>query len=123
MSDKVLCTLLGRKAKELVEGMRERVKRDPDVADYAVAFEAVLTDFDAQVVKVLAPSADALAKEKYYTIEHRSPGTTWRPQFEWIVSGFRDGQLVLQTGHTTESSMQMECRVWESRGYVERKDV
>lgn len=30
-----------RGAKELVDGMRERVKRDPDVADYTACFERV----------------------------------------------------------------------------------
>jgi hypothetical protein len=39
-----LATELARKAKKLLEEMRVRVNRDPDVADYAVAFEKILED-------------------------------------------------------------------------------
>lgn len=37
-----LATTLGRKAKELVEGMKKRAGREPDVADYAAAFRPIL---------------------------------------------------------------------------------
>lgn len=36
-----LFQVYARAAKELVAGMRERVKRDPDVADYTACFERV----------------------------------------------------------------------------------
>lgn len=38
-----LAKALGRKAKELTEGMRSRVHRDPDVADFAAAFAPLLS--------------------------------------------------------------------------------
>jgi HNH endonuclease len=37
-----LATELATKAKSLLEGMRRRAGRDPDVADFAVAFERIL---------------------------------------------------------------------------------
>lgn len=37
-----LATELAIKAKELLNGMRVRVNRDPDVADYAVMFQKIL---------------------------------------------------------------------------------
>lgn len=37
-----LATDLARKARELLEGMRVRVNRDPDIADYAVAFQKII---------------------------------------------------------------------------------
>lgn len=35
-------TQLAQKARELVDGMRKRTGRDPDVADFAAAFEQIL---------------------------------------------------------------------------------
>jgi len=60
--------------------------------------------------------------EKIYRVEHRVTKdalgvASWRPGWEWIVTGYEDGQLVLQTGHKTQSSMEMECKAWESRGF------
>lgn len=37
-----IATDLARKARALLEDMRARAGRDPDVADYAVAFEKIL---------------------------------------------------------------------------------
>lgn len=42
MNTEILARALGLKAKELVEGMRERVQRDPDVADFAAGFEPII---------------------------------------------------------------------------------
>lgn len=39
-------TALGHKAKELLVGMQDRVKRNPDVADFAVAFRPLLQQFE-----------------------------------------------------------------------------
>jgi len=41
-----LAVALGSKAKALMVGMRERVKRDPDGADFASAFTLVLQEHD-----------------------------------------------------------------------------
>jgi hypothetical protein len=41
---------LGRRAKELAEGMRARIKREPDVADFAAAFAPMLKRFDKQEI-------------------------------------------------------------------------
>lgn len=38
-------TALAEKAKELTKGMRERVQRDPDIADYRAAFSPILAEF------------------------------------------------------------------------------
>ena len=35
---------LGKKAKDLLEGMQRRVKRDPDIADFSAAFECLLAE-------------------------------------------------------------------------------
>lgn len=42
MTDEELLTALARKARELNEGMQERVKRPPDIADFRCAFEPIL---------------------------------------------------------------------------------
>lgn len=38
-------TALAKKARELTEGMQNRVKRNPDIADYRTAFLPIITEF------------------------------------------------------------------------------
>ena len=42
MNTAMLARALAVKAKELVDGMRKRVKRDPDTADFAAGFEPII---------------------------------------------------------------------------------
>jgi hypothetical protein len=44
--DEFLAHLLARKARDLTEDMHRRLGRNPDVADYQSAFEAILRDYD-----------------------------------------------------------------------------
>jgi hypothetical protein len=36
------------------------------------------------------------------SVEHRNPGTFWRPEWEWVVTGFRDGKIILQRQKASE---------------------
>jgi hypothetical protein len=65
----------------------------------------------------------ANGSDLYFTVQKLKPPRhrSWSPNWQWIVTGYRDGQLVLETGHSCESSMQVECLAWESRGYKRRE--
>lgn len=54
-----LATALATKAKELTRGMRDRVKRDPDVADYRAAFLPILAEFLSPDAKTPDPRKGA----------------------------------------------------------------
>lgn len=63
MNREELVHLLAKKAKELQQGMRQRVQRDPDVADYLACFikavmeaEPQTTDKDASDPPKVSPS-------------------------------------------------------------------
>ena len=45
--------LLARKARDLSEGMRDRVKRDPDLADYEAGFTPILDSFLEKFIHTL----------------------------------------------------------------------
>ena len=42
--EKTLSRQLAEKARELMLAMRQRVKRDPDIADFDAAFSKILSD-------------------------------------------------------------------------------
>lgn len=48
-----LSDALGRVAKELTEGMLTRVKRHPDRADFAAAFERFLTEYSLNGITIV----------------------------------------------------------------------
>jgi hypothetical protein len=56
---------LGRKAKELVEGMNKRVNRLPDVADYAAAFMPLLTSVQAEARRTAIHDVEMVFKKAY----------------------------------------------------------
>jgi hypothetical protein len=62
------------------------------------------------------------ARGGHYTVQdlRESPNSN-RPGHDFNVRGYDGrGNLLLHTWHIGESSMQMECAAWESRGAMRR---
>jgi hypothetical protein len=57
-----LAVALGNKAKTLMDGFRDRVKRDPDVADFAGGFTMVLKEHGIDVSVYTEPEQECLVK-------------------------------------------------------------
>jgi hypothetical protein len=58
------------------------------------------------------------ARGGYYTVQDLRQSRSWRGHdADYSVRGYdRLGNLLLHTWHIGDSSMQIECAAWESRG-------
>jgi hypothetical protein len=56
--------------------------------------------------------------EQYYTVTELPyrRGADWK----YVIGGYRNGELILETVHGDESSRDIEIAAWKSRGFVER---
>jgi hypothetical protein len=56
---------------------------------------------------------------KYYIVEKLT--VSYRQPWSWRVTGYENGNVLLQTIHKDDVSKNMEVSAWESRGFVHRR--